>query len=227
MTVVSFQSSKTPPGPGQSAHEVHPLLRSRRPVMTTPPILALANAIRSAMEDGHQGLRVLGSGRVGKTFAQRWLLDRQGWHDQPLARISVRVPRHSKIKDGYVYQLILMCCRQKLPSRLSDLELMARVRNLLEELCCKAGAKTLLLLVDESQRLFQEELVDFLAMADESEAWDINVFIVFFQQTDVSGNEGERVREQLRSHVKGRVGMADAHFYGIRGEVEIATVLGR
>lgn len=227
MSVLPFQLSKSASSPGQSPHEIHPLLRKHRPVMTTPPIIALANAIRSAMEDGQQGLRVLGSGRVGKTSAQRWLLERRGWHQEPIACISVRIPRHSKIKDGYIYQLILMSCRQKLPSRLSDLETLARVRNLFEELCCKVGAKALLLLVDESQRLFQDELADFLTIVNESEAWDTDVFVVFFQQTDVSGSEGERVRERLGSHIKGRFGMADYHFRGLGGEDEIAQVLGR
>ncbi len=112
MSVLPFQLSKSASSPGQSPHEIHPLLRKHRPVMTTPPIIALANAIRSEMEDGQQGLRVLGSGRVGKTSAQRWLLERRGWHQEPIACISVRIPRHSKIKDGYIYQLILMSCRQ-------------------------------------------------------------------------------------------------------------------
>lgn len=212
---------------GAAMDSIHPLLRKHRPIMTTPPILALANAIRTAMEDGHQGLRVLGSGRVGKTFAERWLLERVGWHTEPLARVSVRIPRHSKIKDGYINRLILMSCRQKLPSKLSDLETLSRVRNLFEELCYSAGAKTLLLLVDESQRLFQEELGDFLTIVNESEAWDIDVFVVFFQQTDVTGVESERIREQFAPHIKGRFGMADHRFYGLRGEDEIATVLKR
>lgn len=210
-----------------ATNNIHPLLRKHRPVMTTPPILALSNAIRTAMEDGHQGLRVLGSGRVGKTYAQRWLLERVGWHTEPLARVSVRVPRHSKIKDGYVNQLVLMSCRQKLPSKLSDLDTLSRVRNLFEELCYAVRAKTLLLLVDESQRLYREELADFLTIVNESEAWDIDVFIAFFQQTDVTGSESERVREQFASHIKGRFGMADHPFYGLRGEDEIAAVLER
>ena len=206
---------------------VHPLKRKHRPVMTTPPILALANAIRTAMEDGHQGLRVLGSGRVGKTYAQRWLLERVGWHTEPLARVSVRIPRHSKIKDGYINQLILMSCRQKIPVKLSDLDTLSRVRNLFEELCFSVGAKTLLLLVDESQRLYPEELGDFLSIVNESEAWDIDVFVAFFHQTDVTGTESEHVREQFASHIKGRFGMADHRFYGLRGEDEIAAVLMR
>ncbi len=85
----------------------------------------------------------------------------------------------------------------------------------------------MLLLVDESQRLFQDELADFLTIVNESEAWDTDVFVVLFQQTDVSGSEGERVRERLGSHIKGRFGMADYHFRGHGGEDEIAQVLGR
>lgn len=227
MNAIPAGSAERLQGANAATDPDHPLKRKHRPVMTTPPILTLANAIRTAMEDGHQGLRVLGSGRVGKTYAQRWLIERKGWHVEPLACVSVRVTRHSKIKDGYINQLILMSCRQKLSARLSDLDTLSRVRNLFEELCYAAGSNTLLLLVDESQRLYQEELSDFLTIVNESEAWDIDVFVVFFQQTDVTGTESERVREQFAPHIKGRFGMADFHFYGPRGEVETAAVLKR
>lgn len=206
---------------------VHPLLRKHRPPMTTPPILALSNAIRAAMEDGHQGLKALGSARAGKTFAQRWLMQRNGWHTEPLARVAVRVPRHAKLRDGYVYQLILMCCRQKLPSRLPDIDALGRVRDLFEQMCRSMNAHTLLLLIDEAQRLHADEIADILTIVNESEAWDIDIFVAFFHQTDVTGQDPERVRTEFSPHIKGRFGMADHHFYGLRGEIEIAAVLGR
>lgn len=206
---------------------IHPLLRKKRPPVTTPPILALANAIRCAIEDGHQGLRVLGSARSGKTYAQRWLMERTGWHTKPMARVSIRVPRHTKIRDGYIYQLILMSCRQKLSSRQSDLDALARIRDLFEQMCYSDGANTLLLLVDEAQRLHREELADFLSVVNECEWGDYSVFIVFFYQTDLTGTESEQIREELAPHLKGRFGMADHRFFGLCGEDEAGAVFKR
>lgn len=208
-------------------NNIHPLLRPHRPIITTPPILALANAMRAALEDGHQGMNARGGARAGKSFAQRWLMTRSGWHTQALASLSVRVPRHTKIRDGYIYQLILMASKQKLSSRLSDLETLGRVRDLFEGMCYATEADTLLLLVDEAQRLSQEEIADFLTIVNESESWAIHVFIVFFHQTDVTGVDAERARAQLPPHIKGRFGLADHHFHGLRGEEEIAAVLKR
>jgi type II secretory pathway predicted ATPase ExeA len=195
--------------------------------MTTPPILRLANAIRTALEDGHQGMFVYGSGRVGKTHAQRWLMERTSWHTESLVRIAVRVPRHTKIRDSYVYQLILMCLRQKLAAKQTDLEALGRIRDLFEQLCYAQGVRTLLVLVDEAQRLYRDEVADFLSVVNESEAWDITVFVVFVHQIDVTGTEAERAREQVPAHIKGRFGMANHRFFGLRGEDEVASVLRR
>ena len=184
--------------------ETHPMLRKKRPPMTTPPILELANAIRAAIEDGHNGMFVFGTGRAGKTYAQRWLMERTGWHSEPLACISVRVPRHTKVYDSYVYQLILMNCRMKHSSRSSSIAALERIRDLFEQVCCSQGTDTLLLFVDEAQRLLNDEIADLLTIVNESEFWDINVFVVFMRQIDVSGLDAERAREQLAPHIKGR-----------------------
>lgn len=207
---------------------LHPLLRRRkRPPMTTPPILALANAIARALDENHQGLDVVGSGRIGKSFSQHWLLGRDWYKGGPVATLCVRVPRHTKTTDSYIYSLVLFAGKMKASSLATSLDRLQRLCELLENLCVIAQSSTVVLLVDEAQRLFAAELDDFITIVNEAEGRDIDVFVVFFRQRDVSGVELELAKEHVTSHVKGRFKLAKHFFHGLRGEDEVYYVFDR
>lgn len=208
---------------------VHPMLRDERPLIATRCIESLAEAIKIAIEDGHQGIQVQGRSRDGKTKAAIYLQEHPSWLDNSAYIFRVTMTRRSKHSDTAFYKTIQ-----------SELELSQhphsgpdnRLRQIGDRIvagCLEHESKQAILFVDEAQQLSDDDF-EYLTNIDNAVTDDgYRLFCVFIHQSDDSKAEKRKKRSSLVNnlppHVIGRFFMASHTFYGLRGTADIYHAL--
>lgn len=208
---------------------IHPLRKSNRPIIATRPIEALADAIKIAIEDGHQGIQVYGRSRDGKTMASSYLQSHDSWLDEPAAVLRISMVRRENLSDSAFYIIIQMALGLLQHPRSSAA---LRIRQISDKIiadCLSRRCTRAILFIDEAQHLSDNDF-EYLTNIDNTLTESgYQLFCVFISQTDDTKAEKRRKRSRLMlelpPHVVGRYFMAEHAFSGLRGNADIAHAL--
>lgn len=208
---------------------IHPLRKPQRPIIATRPIEALADAIKLAIEDSHQGIQVYGRSRDGKTKASTYLQSHDSWLDEPTAVLRISMPRRMNLSDSAFYTIIQMELGL-LPHPRSDAA--RRIHHIADRIiadCLPRRCTRAILFIDEAQHLSDNDF-EYLTNIDNTLMESgYHLFCVFIAQTDDTRAEKRQKRSRLifdlPPHVVGRYFMAEHEFSGLRGGSDMAHAL--
>lgn len=207
----------------------HPMLHPKRPLVATRSIEALAEAIKIAIEDGHQGIQVNGRARDGKTAAASYLQTHLSWLDHPAYVLRVTMPRRTNHTDVAFYKAIQaeLGLTQHPHSGATN-----RIRQIADRIiagCLERNCTQAILFIDEAQHLSDNDF-EYLTNIDNVTANSgFQLFCVFIRQTDDAKAETRRKHarliDDLPPHVVGRFFMVEHVFSGLRGNADILHAL--
>jgi hypothetical protein len=208
---------------------MHPMLKAKRPIIPTRCIEALANAIKIAIEDGHQGIQINGRARDGKTMAATYLQTHLSWLDNPAFVLRISMPRRTNHSDTAFYKTIQAEFGLTQHHHSSAIN---RIRQLSDRIiadCMAQNCTLAILFIDEAQHLSNDDF-EYLTNIDNIMADSgFQLFCVFIHQTDDPKAEKKKKRsrlfDELPPHVVGRYFMAEHTFSGLRGAADITYAL--
>ncbi|WP_440222840.1 ATP-binding protein [Dokdonella sp. MW10] len=206
----------------------HPLVRSIRAPLATPPIETLATHIISAIEGEYRGIVIHGMARFGKSWAIRYLIELAMWAPHSAYLTKVGIPKNHKRVDGAFFSLFLENFDLKLPERCSALDRLHRLRNRIIERCNEHGTNLCIIFMDEAQRLFPDDYEHLCTLDNEMTDRGYMLFVVFVHQSDFTSAVNERIYEgNPPPHVWKRFLMRHHVFKGLADSKAVEYVLNR
>ena len=208
---------------------LHPLLQLFRPTIATNAIERLADAINAAIDIGYRGICVFGFARFGKTESITYLMDHRLWlAARPAALLRVDSPDSHKRTDSSFYKSLLTLLGVRIPARAQPDELCTLLMGRLIEVSQNAGARLVILFIDEAQRLLPADYEHLVTLDNRMTRAGYYLFVVFFHQRDMTGfaNEVQPSRDHP-PHVTGRFLVRKHEFTGLADVAEVAYALTR
>ncbi len=205
----------------------HPLLMPNGYRIYTKPIERAINMILFNIDADHHGIDIEGRGRDGKTQCAQFLAHDREWLNGRGAITRVIVPKGSGKTDATFYGKLCRGIGLSYSERTSGEERRERFINLLLERCGAAGARLMVLFLDEAQRITREELDYLVDLDNVMENQNVRLFIVFIRQSDVSGPNIRTAQADFPSHIVGRFFMGTHRFTGLLDAADVHHALGR
>ncbi|BDU21630.1 AAA family ATPase [Dyella sp. GSA-30] len=207
----------------------HPMLRDARPLIATRCIEGLAEAIKIAIEDGHQGIQVQGRSRDGKTKAAIYLQTHPSWLDDSAYIFRITMPRRSNHSDTAFYKTIQSELGLSQHSHSGSVNRIRQISDRIIAGCLGQESTQAVLFVDEAQQLSDDDF-EYLTNIDNAVTdGGFRLFCVFIHQSDDTKAEKRKKRSSLVNnlppHVIGRFFMASHTFSGLRGAADISHAL--
>lgn len=208
---------------------LHPLLQLFRPLIATPSIERVADAINAAIDMGYRGLCVFGFARFGKTESITYLIDHMFWlNDRPAALLRVDAPDTHKRTDSSFFQSLLTLLGVRIPPRANPDELCTQLMGRMIEVAQNSGTHLLILFLDEAQRLLPADYEHLVTLDNRMTRAGYYLFVVFYHQRDITGFSNEVLASSDHPpHVAGRFLVRKHEFTGLVGVEEVAYALTR
>lgn len=194
--------------------EMHPMLRSKRPLIITRPGERLAEDSKNGIEMGCDAIWIDGNARVGKTFGARQLIQTIEWRPFPMYMAEFTYTKPTKPGEGYFASSLLLQQNQKVsPSAISNGVLMRAIRMFQEE-AYRQGAEVIGIVFNEANRFSADEYEHVMSISNECEKTG-RAFIFFINQTD-SGRFGrDAIDQRPPRHIYGRYFTTSHHYTGL------------
>ncbi len=198
--------------------EVHPMLRSKRPIVITRPTERLAGDGKNALEIGADALWVDGHGRFGKTFAYRLLSQIDAWRPYPLYMAEYTFTKPTKAGEGYFFSSFLLQDHQTVSSSAMSNVPLARLANMWRTEAVRVGADVICVGINEANRLTLEHFEHIVSLSNELERWG-RVFFFFINQIDAGVNVRSGLDRRPPPHISGRYFTHAHHFTGLLWDI--------
>ncbi|MDR3443716.1 hypothetical protein [Dyella sp.] len=207
----------------------HPMQSKQRPLIPTRAIESFADAIKTAIEDGHNGIQVQGRARDGKTRATIYLEKHPSWLDEPTHMFRITMLRRKNHSDTSFYKVIQLQVGLVQHHQSSAANRIQQIVDCIIGECIAMGCHRSILFIDEAQQLSDDDF-EYLTNLDNAMTEDgYELFCVFIHQTDDAKAEKRRklskLVEQLPPHVTGRYFLAEHVFSGLRGISDLQHAL--
>jgi len=201
-----------------TAIEIHPLLRSKRPIIITRPGERMAGDSKNSIEMGADAIWVDGHGRFGKTFAFRMLAQTDGWRPFTLLMVEYTFSKPTKSSEGYFFSSFLLQDKQTVSSSaLSNVQLM-RVANMWRAEAARVGAEVICVGINEANRMSLEDFEHVVSIGNELER-STRVFFFFINQIDAGANVRSGLQRRPPAHISGRLFTMSHHFTGLLWDI--------
>jgi hypothetical protein len=198
--------------------DLHPMLRSKRPIVITRPCERMGGDSKNSIEMGADAIWVDGHGRFGKTFAFRVLKQTDGWRPFPLYMVEYTWSKPTKSSEGYFFSSFLLQDKQTVSASAMSNVSLARVANHWRVEAARAGADVICVGINESNRLTLEDLEHVVSIGNELERTS-RVFFFFINQIDAGSNVRNGVERRPPPHISGRLFTTSHHFTGLLWDI--------
>lgn len=198
--------------------ELHPMLRSKRPLIITGPGERLAGDAKNSLEMGADAIWVDSHGRFGKTYAFRQLVQTDAWRPFPLCMVEYTYSRPTKPGEGYFFSSFLLQDGQTVPTSATSNATLMRVANMWRNEASRVGADVVCVGINEANRLTMEEFEHIVSIGNELEKWG-RVFFFFINQTDSGQSLRSGLDRMPPRHIAGRYFTTSHHFTGLLWDI--------
>lgn len=207
----------------------YPMADLDRPLVATHAIEETADAINWAIEVGYHGIDVGGCACFGKSHTATYLMRHPTWLVKWRAGFFVmEAPKCTKRTDKTFLTMFLQALNVRAPSRATQLELQQMVTGRLIEMCQSAGARLIIVFMDEAQNLVLSDWEYLTYIDNHMTRARYRFFLVSIHQRDVSGFSNESTHNlDLPPHIVCRFKVRSHEFLGLRNVEDTAYVLGR
>ncbi|MBS0212565.1 MAG: hypothetical protein JSR26_05205 [Proteobacteria bacterium] len=198
--------------------DVHPMLRSKRPLIFTRPAERLGGDAKNAIEFGADSIWVNACGRFGKTYAVRQLTQTFSWRPFPMFMAEFTYTKPNKPTEGYFAGSLLLQADQVVStSAMSNGSLMRAIR-MLQEQGHRQGAEVIAVAFNEANRFTVEEYEHVMSMANECEKTG-RIFFFFINQSDAGRLGRSGIDKRPPRHLFGRFFTTSHQFTGLLWDV--------
>jgi hypothetical protein len=207
----------------------HPMEELFRPTVATNPIERIADAIHAALDVGYRGLGIYGFARFGKSEAVSYLINHPEWlHDRKAAFFCIDAPDGHTRSDTLFLRMYMATLGLRTPPRATQVEMSAMITGRMIEMAQNAGARLIIVFIDEAQRLVPGDYEKLVSLDNQMTHASYYLFVVFVQQRDITGFSNETIgSNEHPPHVTGRFLIRKHEFTGLQGAEEVAYVLAR
>lgn len=206
--------------------EYHPIFDTSSFSMTTPMVEELVKKILGWLWNGETGCLVLGSSRMGKTFAIRMALERlKNLLNEAIPTCYISIHRRDQPTITSLYQTICFSLGLEPKHRATSYQMADLVYHYLYELSQKTSTRQVVLFIDEFQRLSLKQLDAFAEIYDRMTEARVNICIIFIGNRASSEPLRESAKARINSHIHGRFFKNQYDYHGIRTKRELQKCL--
>ena len=204
----------------------HPLLIVPRPLFWVPPITALGKAINLGIEFNRHGIIVPGLGRIGKSTALVLLSRDRRWRDYSCYWHSVLPGKPGVSSESYFFNTLKVSMQLKVREQTQSVFSIEHVVNHLCEQATNAGARVIILSIDDAHRLQGGDYDHLVTLDNHITAQGYRLFVVLMLQSDADQSDVPSFdKDQYPSQITGRFTADEYTYLGLSGLSEIKAAL--
>ncbi|WP_176317566.1 ATP-binding protein [Burkholderia vietnamiensis] len=203
----------------------HPLLNQTY-IVPTPAIAEMYARVRLCLRRGIAGAVIYGHTRWGKTYAIRYCA-RLLHHDlRRIVVLSLGMPQNPSRSEALFFGMLLEATRHERADSGSALQRRLRLYHRLAEMVERAGGNTLVVFVDEAQRLELEHYEWLRDVQDELSRRGIRMFTFLVGQPGILNRKSSFKQNVDTSQIVARFMVEEMRFAGLRGAGDLKMPLG-
>ncbi|MGF6265329.1 hypothetical protein OKW49_006322 [Paraburkholderia youngii] len=202
----------------------HPLL-SQSYIVPTPAIAAMYARVRRCIRRGVSGAVIYGHTRWGKTYAVRYCV-RLLRHELPrVAVLTLGMPQNPSRSEALFFGMLLDVAQHARPDSGSALQRRLRLYHKLAELVTRASGNTLVMFVDEAQRMEIEHYEWLRDVQDELGRRGIRMFVFLVGQPGLLNRKSAFRQSVDTSQIVSRFMIDELQFAGLRSAGDLKMPL--
>jgi type II secretory pathway predicted ATPase ExeA len=202
----------------------HPLL-SQSYIVPTPAIAAMYARIRQCLRRGVTGAVIYGHTRWGKTYAVRYCV-RLLRHELPrIVVLTLGMPQNPSRSESLFFGMLLDVAQHARPDSGTALQRRLRLYHKLAELVARVSGNTLVIFVDEAQRLELEHYEWLRDVQDELGRRGIRMFAFLVGQPGILNRRSAFRQNVDTSQIVARFMIDEMRFAGMQQAADLKMSL--
>lgn len=202
----------------------HPLL-SQSYIVPTPAIAAMYARIRQCLRQGVTGAVIYGHTRWGKTYAIRYCV-RLLRHELPrIVVLTLGMPQNPSRSESLFFGMLLDVAQHARPDSGTALQRRLRLYHKLAELVARVSGNTLVIFVDEAQRLELEHYEWLRDVQDELGRRGIRMFAFLVGQPGILNRRSAFRQNVDTSQIVARFMIDEMRFAGMQQAADLKMSL--
>ncbi|WP_281663818.1 ATP-binding protein [Paraburkholderia fungorum] len=206
------------------APDAHPLL-NKGYMVPTPSIGAMYMRILRCVRHGVSGAIIYGHTRWGKTYAIRYCVRLLREELPRSAILHVGMPQNPSRSEGLFFGMLLAAARHDRPDSGSALQRRFRLYNRLAEMVERVSGKSLIVFVDEAQRLEIEHYEWLRDVQDELERRGVRMYTFLIGQPGILNRKTSFRQSIDTSQIVSRFMIEEMRFEGFRSAADLEVPL--
>lgn len=206
------------------APDTHPLL-NKGYMVPTPSIGAMYMRILRCVRRGVPGAIIYGHTRWGKTYAIRYCVRLLREELPRTAILHLGMPQNPSRSESLFFGMLLAAARHDRPDSGSALQRRFRLYNRLAEMMERASGKSLIVFVDEAQRLELEHYEWLRDVQDEMERRGVRMFTFLVGQPGILNRKTSFRQSIDTSQIVSRFMIEEMRFEGFRSAADLEVSL--
>ncbi|RQV14938.1 ATP-binding protein [Burkholderia cenocepacia] len=203
----------------------HPLLNQTY-IVPTPSIAEMYALVRQCVRRGIAGAVIYGHTRWGKTYAIRYCARLLQQELRRVVVLSVGMPQNPSRSEALFFGMLLDATRHARADSGSALQRRLRLYHRLAEMVERVSGNTLVVFVDEAQRLELEHYEWLRDVQDELTRRGIRVFTFLVGQPGILNRKSSFKQNVDTSQIVARFMIEEMRFAGLRGAEDLQMPLG-
>lgn len=202
----------------------HPL-SSQSYIVPTPAIATMYARVRHCLRRGVTGALIYGHTRWGKTYAVRYCV-RLLRHELPrVVVLTFGMPQNPSRSEALFFGMLLEAARHARPDSGTALQRRLRLYHKLGELVARASGNTLVVFVDEAQRLELEHYEWLRDVQDELGRRGIRMFVFLVGQPGLLNRRSAFTQNVDTSQIVSRFMIDEMRFAGLSASSDLKMSL--
>ncbi|OAJ55310.1 hypothetical protein A6V37_33045 [Paraburkholderia ginsengiterrae] len=206
------------------APDDHPLL-NRSYMVPTPSIGSMYMCILRCIRRGVSGALIYGHTRWGKTYAIRYCVRLLRDELPRTAIFHLGMPQNPSRSESLFFGMLLAAARHERPDSGTALQRRLRLYNRLAEIVERASGKSLVVFVDEAQRLELEHYEWLRDVQDEMERRGIRMYTFLVGQPSILNRKTSFKQNTDTSQIVSRFMIEEMRFEGFRSAADLEVSL--
>jgi hypothetical protein len=195
-------------------------------MVPTPAIGMMYQRIVRCVRHGIAGCIIYGHTRWGKTYAIRYCIRLLRDEMPRTAILQLGMPQNPSRSESLFFGMLLAAAKHERPDSGTALQRRLRLYNRIAEMVERASGRTMLLFVDEAQRLELEHYEWLRDVQDETERRGIRLFTFLVGQPGILNRKTSFRQSVDTSQVVSRFMIDEMRFEGFRSAADLEVPLG-